>query len=76
MAVPLPPISFDNVGNAGPATAGLRSGNNAFDSSGWNVNFGEGSIDSNRGGEGLGAYLPYIVAGLGLLIVWRMNRKK
>lgn len=65
-----------SAGGGGPSSAGLRSGDNAFDSSGWNVNFGSGSIDSARGSEGLGSYLPYIVAGVGLLIVWRMNRKR
>lgn len=65
-----------SAGGGGPSTAGLRSGDNSFDSSGWNVNFGAGSIDSTRGGEALGGYVPYIVAGLGLLIVWRMNRKR
>lgn len=65
-----------SAGGGGPSSAGLRSGDNAFDSSGWNVNFGSGSIDSTRGSEGLGGYLPYIVAGVGLLIVWRMTRKR
>lgn len=58
------------------ATAGLRSGNNSFDSSGWNVNFGTGSIDSQRGGTGISAYVPYILAGIGLLVLLRMTRKK
>ena len=58
------------------ATAGLRSGDNAFDSSGWNVNFGSGSIDSTRGASGLSDYVPYVLAGLGLLVAWRMYRKR
>ena len=65
-----------SAGGGGPSTAGLRSGDNAFDSSGWNVNFGDGSIDSARGSEGMGAYVPYILAGLGLLVAWRMYRKR
>ncbi len=59
-------------GAAGPSTA---SGQSAFDSSGWNVNFGEGSITSSAG-SGVSQYLPYIALGVGLLIVWRMTRKQ
>lgn len=65
-----------SAGGGGPSSAGLRSGDNAFDSSGWNVNFGSGSIDSTRGSTGMEAYVPYIVGALGLLIVWRMSRKR
>ena len=65
-----------SAGGGGPSTAGLRSGDNAFDSSGWNVNFGNGSIDSTRGGSGLSDYVPYVLAGLGLLVAWRMYRKR
>lgn len=65
-----------SAGGGGPSSAGLRSGDNAFDSSGWNVNFGSGSIDSTRGTEGMGAYVPYILAGIGLLVAWRMFRKR
>jgi hypothetical protein len=62
-------------GSAGPSTATLR-GEAAFDSSGWNVNFGTGSIESSRAQAGeLSSYMPYILVGAGLLIVWRMTRK-
>lgn len=63
-------------GPTGPATAG-GSNTSRFDSSGWNVNFGEGGIESNAGGEGnLGQYMPFVLAGAGLLIAWRLTRRK
>lgn len=67
-----------SAGGGGPSTAGVRSGDNAFDSSGWNVNFGSGSIDSTRGTDNPlgGGYVPYILAGLGLILAWRMYRKR
>lgn len=65
---------------AGPSNAVARQ-DSGFDSSGWNVNFGSGGITSSdtreqgRGGE-LNQYMPYILAGAAVLIVWRMTRKK
>jgi hypothetical protein len=43
----------------------------AFDSSGWNVNFGSGSIDS-----GLNKYVLYGGLAVGGLLLWRMLRSK
>lgn len=62
----------------GPSSATQR-GDFAFDSSGWNVNFGSGAIEATRSQNdagGVGQYLPFVLAGVGLLIVWRMTRKK
>jgi hypothetical protein len=63
-------------GAGGPSTSTLR-GEAAFDSSGWNVNFGSGTIESSRAQAGeMSEYMPYILVGAALLIVWRMTRKR
>lgn len=67
-------------GSAGPATA-TNTVKNGFDSSGWAVSFGSGNAaatGSTEGGSGgqMGQYLPYVMAGVALLIVWRMTRKR
>lgn len=69
----------DALGGPSNATSGGTS-SSSFDSSGWNVNFGGGSIDSNRsqtpaGVGAVDAYLPYALGAFALLIVWRMTRK-
>lgn len=47
-----------------------------FDSSGWNVNFGSGSIDSTRSQAGeAGSYLPYAVLAAVVLVAWRITRR-
>lgn len=54
--------------------------NSPLDSSGWNVNFGAGKIDSqydktdSQAGQ-MDAYLPYAVLFVGAMIVWRMTKK-
>lgn len=54
-------------GAAGPATATSNSG---FDSSGWNVNYGAGSIDS-----GSNKLLQYaMLAALGF-VAWKLWRR-
>lgn len=68
------------VKSGGPSSS---SSSSSFDASGWNINFGSGGITSERvqtdpAGNpvgGMNAYLPYVLAGVGLLIVWRMTRK-
>lgn len=57
-------------GAAGPSMsdANQKSG---FDSSGWQVNFGSGSIDS-----GLNKYVLYGGLAVGGLLLWRMLRSK
>lgn len=67
----------------GTSSAGGTS-TSSFDSSGWNVNFGSGTVNSDRtqgtpmgGGAvaSLNPYLPYVLVAAGLLVVWRMTRK-
>lgn len=64
---------------AGPSNAVARQ-DSVFDSSGWNVNFGSGSVtsadsrDQGKAGEITG-YMPYILAAAAVMIVWRMTRK-
>lgn len=77
----------------GMALMGLTSGiggqpgfatgtnNSPLDSSGWNVNFGAGRIDSeyskkdSQAGQ-MDAYLPYAVLFVGAMVVWRMTKNK
>jgi hypothetical protein len=62
--------------SAGPSDAILKGENN-FDSSGWNVNFGTGGIESSRAQAGtMAEYLPYVVIAGVVLIAWRFTRKK
>ena len=71
---PLPSITG---GTAGPSSADGMFGGGLFDSSGWNVSFGAGSVSSARSDAGdLGKYLPWIVAGVGVVVVWRLTRKR
>lgn len=69
MAVPLPPLNL-SAGGGGPS--GLSSG---FDSSGWVVNFGAGSVDSRNGKGGAEDYTLYVLAAAAVLIAWRMTRR-
>lgn len=69
----------------GGSSASLEA-QNTFDHSGWNVNFGAGSIDSTRAQSHLpglsnlageaAPYLPYALLAAGVLIAWRMTRNK
>ena len=64
------------MSNPGMATG---SQSNKFDTSGWNVNFGNGNIDSARSESQAGsldAYMPYAVLFVGVMLVWRLTRKK
>lgn len=79
----LPPMSFA-AGGGGPS--GVSSTQDQwFDSSGWNVNFGAGTIESARAQtpiptgastNSVNAYIPYVLLGLGALVVWKMMRRK
>lgn len=75
--VPTPPSI--SAGGGGPSAAGGTT-NNGFDTSGWAVNFGTGNASATGSTESplgnLGGYLPYVLAGVGLLVVWRMTRKR
>ena len=73
MAMPTPPSMSGGAGGAaGPSSA---LGSSAFDSSGWNVNYGEGDIASGAA-SGLGQYTQYILLAAGLLIAWRIYKAK
>lgn len=71
------PIPFPSPSmSAGPSAAGGTT-TSGFDSSGWIVNFGAGNVRASESGMGdLGQYVPFAVAGVALLIVWRMTRRK
>ena len=76
------------LGGSGPAAPSSSNGNafdTKFDSSGWNVNFGGGSITSDRTssdtktplGMDLGGNTGLIVLGLlGIVVAWKLLRKK
>lgn len=73
---PLPSITG---GQAGPSMADGMFGGGLFDASGWNVNFGAGSIAATRSqtpAGDMGQYLPWVVVGVGALLIWRMSRKR
>lgn len=74
MAVPLPPLNL-SAGGGGPSGAsGAVEG--MFDSSGWVVNFGAGSVESSRAEVGeLTPYLPYVLAAAAVLIAWRFTKR-
>lgn len=63
---------------AGPSNAqGGRMGDQMFDNSGWNVNFGEGNIESSRAQtDPIQAYVPYVVLGLIALVAWKAIKRK
>lgn len=65
--------------SGGPSSAYGQT-ESVFDNSGWNVNFGSGGIsstsDKTTGTGAMGQYLPYFIAAVGAIILWRMTRKK
>lgn len=66
-------------GTAGPSYADGMFGGGLFDSSGWSVNFGAGSIAATRAQSqpgDLGQYLPWLLAAAGVVVVWRLSRKR
>lgn len=71
MAIPaIPSMSGGAGGASGPATSTSNSG---FDNSGWNVTFGDNSPVTPA--ASLKSYIPYAIAGVGLLIAWKMYTK-
>ena len=61
-----------------PPTTATGMSNPVTDNSGWNVNFGEGTIESSRSQSQRGSfdqYLPYVLAAAGVLVIWRMTRR-
>lgn len=76
-----------DAGPAGPSAArGGQQGGGMFDSSSWNVSFGNSKIDSTRTQtplpgidgalSGVTQYLPYIALIFGGLILWKTLKKK
>lgn len=66
-------------GSAGPSAANNKQ-EAAFDSSGWNVTFGNGDIaattDKNTGGVAtVASYAPYIALSIGAIVLWKMFKK-
>lgn len=59
-------------GSAGPANAMQEGG--MFDSSGWNVNFGAGKIESSRGLD-LGQYAPYLAIVAAGVALWKILKR-
>lgn len=59
-------------GSAGPSSVFQEGG--MFDSSGWNVNFSGGRIESSRGLD-LGPYGPYIALALVGIVLWKLLKK-
>lgn len=70
--MPLPNLTGGAGGAAGPATAKADA---MFDSSGWNVNFGAGNIESSASKNSLTQYMQYALIAAGLLIAYRMTRR-
>jgi len=90
--------SIAAIGKPAPTTSAGGTVFSPFDSSGWNVNFGSGTISSSaqksQGGMGSGAaspgyasaagagtdvitaYMPYILLGLGGIVVWKLLSKR
>jgi len=68
-----------SLGGGQPGFA-TGTNNSPLDSSGWNVNFGAGRIDSeyskkdSQAGQ-MDAYLPYALMFVAAMVVWRITKK-
>lgn len=79
----VPPLPNLTGGAAGPSNAisPFTGGAGMFDSSGWNVNFGSGSIESSAKKAatdvlgGLQEYAPYALIFVAGMVAWRMSKK-
>lgn len=72
MPVPTIPEGMALTGGAGGAAGpSMSDGKSAFDSSGWIVNFGSGSIDS-----GVNKFMLWGGLAVGGLLLWRLLRSK
>lgn len=69
MPVPQIPGGAFSGGAGGAAGPSENRSTAGFDNSGWNVNFGSGSIDG-----GMGKYLPWVIGAAGLFVVWRLSK--
>jgi hypothetical protein len=66
------------TGGSGPSNVAARS-DSMFDSSGWAVNFGAGNIETRREQSEAGDFdrwIPYVLAAVGVVVVWRLTRKR
>lgn len=66
------------AGPAGPSSAAASNqAQLGFDSSGWNISFGEGSASSSKAdaGSASASWLPWVILGVGGVLLWRMTRK-
>lgn len=68
----MPSLTGGAGGAAGPATSKADA---MFDSSGWNVNFGAGTIESSASKSNLTQYMQYALIAAGLLIAYRLTRR-
>lgn len=59
-------------GSAAPSSA--YGGSGMFDSSGWNVSFGNSKIASSRGLD-LGTYTPYVAVVAAGIMLWKVLKK-
>lgn len=64
---------------SGPSSVASRS-DPVFDSSGWNVIFGDGNDlrterTQKEGATTFDQYVPYVIAAAGVLIVWRLTKR-
>ena len=64
----------------GPSSVASRA-DSMFDSSGWNVVFGDGNkLATDRtqreGATTFDQYVPYLIVAAGVLIVWRLTKSR
>ncbi|MGA8787244.1 MAG: hypothetical protein WB542_18110 [Polaromonas sp.] len=70
---PIPSMTGGAGGSAGPSDA-ILTNSAGFDSSGWNVNFGAGKIESSRGLD-LGQYTPYVALAAAGIALWKLLKR-
>lgn len=69
-----------SLGSPGGPSNVTAKADPVFDSSGWNVIFGDGNkLATDRtqreGSNTFDQYVPYVIAAAGVLIVWRMTKR-
>ncbi len=64
-------------GLTGGTSKADQKSDSMFDGSGWVVQFGDGKISTDRSqGGSWSDYAPYLILAAGMIVVWRMTRKK
>ncbi|MRR51288.1 MAG: hypothetical protein EG825_10295 [Rhodocyclaceae bacterium] len=66
-------------GGAAPAQSGARSDSYtsaAFDNSGWNVNFGGGTIESSAAKGAAASWGVYAALAVGVVVLWKLAKNK